>query len=278
MVLPALPSRCVGIAPRAGRGSRRLGAGEPQGRAGPGRRLRDPRASSAPRPRRAAPRPGGGRDSAVAAAKGRAEPRGAAPEGSRDFPRRGGGAAPRAAGRQFRRPGMRVSVPCVSPRALHGLSPAGLHTCGAGCSTPQRRGGSGGGGGTQVTGSPAAEPPQRPLSVGPVRAHTQIPPVPPPRPERGRHRAVCHSLTHTWRRTCCCWSESRGGNGECRRIGAPLLWRQAERLLSLETARLQGNLRAPPVPKGVFKRAGEGLGLAGVIGQERMALNLKRQR
>lgn len=84
MVLPAPPSRCVGIAPQAGRGSRRLGAGEPQGRSGPGRRLRDPRASSAPRPRRAAPRAGAGGDRAEA--RGRAERGEAAREGSAGFP------------------------------------------------------------------------------------------------------------------------------------------------------------------------------------------------
>lgn len=94
MVLPAPPSRCVGIAPEPGRGSRRLAAGEPQGRAGPGRRLRDPRASSAPRPRRAAPRAGAGGERAEAVATGSAELRGAVREGSVGFPPAGRSSRP----------------------------------------------------------------------------------------------------------------------------------------------------------------------------------------
>ncbi|XP_030136474.4 polyhomeotic-like protein 3 isoform X9 [Taeniopygia guttata] len=74
MVLPAPPSRCVGIAPQPGRGSRS------SERSGPGRRLRDPRASSAPRPRRAAPRSSaGGRGRRRSGAE---RERGAAPGGA----------------------------------------------------------------------------------------------------------------------------------------------------------------------------------------------------
>uniref|UniRef100_A0A8C3EBF6 Polyhomeotic homolog 3 n=1 Tax=Corvus moneduloides TaxID=1196302 RepID=A0A8C3EBF6_CORMO len=109
---------------------------------------------------------------------------------------------------------MWVSVLWVSPRALHGLSPAGLHTCGAGCSTPRRRGGSGGGG-TQVTGGPVAETPQRPLPVRRVRTRTRVPPLPPPRPERGRHRGVRHSATHTWLDERCTAMENEPNTTTC---------------------------------------------------------------
>ncbi|XP_041897828.1 polyhomeotic-like protein 3 isoform X6 [Corvus kubaryi] len=109
---------------------------------------------------------------------------------------------------------MWVSVLWVSPRALHGLSPAGLHTCGAGCSTPRRRGGSGGGS-TQVTGGPVAESPQRPLPVRRVRTRTRVPPLPPPRPERGRHRGVRHSATHTWLDERCTAMENEPNTTTC---------------------------------------------------------------
>ncbi|XP_048170207.1 polyhomeotic-like protein 3 isoform X4 [Corvus hawaiiensis] len=109
---------------------------------------------------------------------------------------------------------MWVSVLWVSPRALHGLSPAGLHTCGAGCSTPRQRGGSGGGG-TQVTGGPVAESPQRPLPVRRVRTRTRVPPLPPPRPERGRHRGVRHSATHTWLDERCTAMENEPNTTTC---------------------------------------------------------------
>lgn len=199
MVLPAPPSRCVGIAAEPGRGSRRLGAGEPQGRAGPGRRLRDPRASSAPRPRRAAPRAGTGGDPAEAAARRSTKLRRTAREGSEGFLTAERSCCPESGRAEAPPPRDAGVTPVRGPRALHGLSPTGLHTCGAGCSTPQRRGCSGGGGGTQVTGSPVAEPPQRPLPVRRCEsAHAGLSAPAAASGTGATPRCVCRSLTRTW--------------------------------------------------------------------------------
>lgn len=80
MVLPAPPSRCVGIAPQPGRGSRRLGAGRGGGCATPAPPARPARAG------RHHAEAGAGGDGAEAVPRGSAELREAAREGSAGFP------------------------------------------------------------------------------------------------------------------------------------------------------------------------------------------------